>query len=400
MKTQKILSLFLATQLLTVSAFAANVLSYKQGCSPGDDIKIVGVGDILLHGPLQIQATQSPKRFKSLWSSIIPLFNEADIAYANLEGPTADDVMLGGKLRTTGSVGFVFDNQVYTSYPRFNYHSLLASDIKTSGIDVVSTANNHAMDRSILGVDKTIEALNSVGLPYTGTKTSSMAREQWHTITEAKGRRIAWLACTFSTNGVPDKLGQVLLCFEQRQLLLKTISTLSQDPKIDAVIVTPHWGNEYQLKHNAQQSKLAYEIIEAGAVAVIGTHPHVVQPWEKYTTKSGREGFIIYSTGNFVAGQPNIERRTSLMVALSLTARPGEKLEIRGVEFVPLLIDRRSGIQSKDMREAYLNTPERIEPAAVKIWSDNYAKSNIMKATRNESLESMCNLTKAAEQKR
>jgi poly-gamma-glutamate synthesis protein (capsule biosynthesis protein) len=395
MKTKKFLSLFLAAQFITASAFSAEVLKFKQGCSTGDDIKIVGVGDILLHGSLQIQATKSSKRFKSLWSSIIPLFNEADLAYANLEGPTADDVIIGGTYRKGGSVGFVYDNEVYTSYPRFNYHSNLAADIKESGIDVVSTANNHSLDREGLGVDKTIEALNAVRLPYTGTKTTSLAgSEQWHTITEAKGRRIAWLACTYSTNGARDKFGQVLLCFQQRELLLKTVAQLSNDSTIDAVIVTPHWGTEYALKHNSQQSKLAYEIIEAGAVAVIGTHPHVVQPWEKYTTKAGREGFIVYSTGNFVAGQSPIERRTSLMVGLSLTARPGEKLELRGVEFVPLLIARGGGIQSKDMRDAYLNAPEKIDPVAVKIWGDNYAKENIMKATRDESLKAMCDLSK------
>lgn len=392
MKTQKLVSLILAAQFVTASAFSAEVLKFKQGCSPGDDIRVVGVGDILLHGSLQTQAVKHKLRFKSLWSSIIPLFKEADVAYANLEGPTADDVVIGGTLRKAGSVGFVFDNEVYTGYPRFNYHSILVSDIKESGIDVVSTANNHSLDREGLGIDKTIEALNSVGLPYTGTKTTYISGQQWHTVTEAKGRRIAWLACTYGTNGNRDKLGQVLLCFQQRDLLLRTVSQLSKDPAIDAVIVTPHWGTEYALEHNSQQTRLGREIIEAGAIAVIGTHPHVVQPWEKYTTKSGREGLIAYSTGNFVAGQAPIEKRTSLMVSLSLTARPGEKLEIRGAEFVPLLISRSSGIQSKDMREAYLKSPERIDPGAVKIWSNNYAKENIMKATRDESLKAMCDL--------
>jgi hypothetical protein len=125
---------------------------------------------------------------------------------------------------------------------------------------------------------------------------------------------------------------------------------------------------------------------------VIGTHPHVVQPWEKYTTKSGREGFIAYSTGNFVAGQSPIEKRTSLMVSVSLTARAGEKLQIRGVEYVPLLIDRSRGIQSKDMRVALSTNPTSIASTAVKIWNDNYAQENMMKPTRNESLEAMCDL--------
>ncbi len=393
MKTQKLVSLFLVAQFITASAFSAEVLRYKQGCSAGDDIRIVGVGDLLMHDRLQIQASQHKLGFKSLWSSLLPIFAEADIAYANLEGTTAESVVKGGKIQI--DPGFVFDKEVYSGYPAFNYHKSLITDIKESGFDVVSTANNHSFDRESVGVDKTIAELIAVGLSYTGTKTKAFgANETWHTITEVKNRRIAWLACTYETNGRRDKLKQVLTCFDQKELLLKTIRDLSNDPSIDAVIVTPHWGGEYQLQHNSQQTKLGREILEAGAVAVIGTHPHVVQPWEKYTTKSGREGFIAYSTGNFVAGQSPIEKRTSLMVSLSLTARAGEKLELRGVEYVPLLIHRGSIIQSKDMRVALSTTAEKVASSAVKIWNDNYAQENMMKATRAESLESMCNLSK------
>lgn len=393
MNTQKLVSLFLAAQFITASAFSAEVLRYKQGCSAGDDIRIVGVGDLLMHDRLQIQASQHKLGYKSLWSSLLPIFNEADLAYANLEGTTAESVVRGGKEKQ--DPGFVFDKEVYSGYPAFNYHKSLISDLKESGFDVVSTANNHSFDRESIGVDKTIAELLKVGLPFTGTKTKAFgANEKWHTITEVKNRRIAWLACTYETNGRRDKLKQVLTCFDQKELLLKTISDLAKDPSIDAVIVTPHWGGEYQLQHNSQQTKLGREILEAGAVAVIGTHPHVVQPWEKYTTKSGREGFIAYSTGNFVAGQSPIEKRTSLMVSLSLTARAGEKLEIRGVEYVPLLIHRGSIVQSKDMRVAFSTNPTAIASTAVKIWNDNYAQENMMKNTRNESLESMCDLSK------
>lgn len=393
MKTKSILSLFLSAQLITSAAFSAEVLRYKQGCAPGDDIRIVGVGDLLMHDRLQIQASQHKLGFKSLWSSLIPIFNEADIAYANLEGTTAEGVIRGGKLQA--DPGHVFDKAVYSGYPAFNYNKSLVDDIKDSGFDVVSTANNHSFDRESIGVDKTIDELLRVGLPYTGTRSKALgANQKWYTVTETKGRRIAWLACTYGTNGGRDKLNQVLLCFDQRALVLKTISDLANDPKIDAVVVTPHWGAEYQLTHSSQQSKLGREMIDAGAAAVIGTHPHVVQPWEKYTTKSGREGFIAYSTGNFVAGQSPIEKRTSLMVSISLTARPGEKLEIRGVEYVPLLIHRGDIIQSKDMRAVLSTNPTAIASTAVRIWDNNYARENMMKKTRAESLEAMCDLSK------
>ena len=393
MKTKSILSLFVSVQMAATAAFSAEVLKYKQGCSSGDDIRIVGVGDLLMHDRLQIQASQHKLGFKSLWSSLIPIFKEADVAYANFEGTTAEGVIRGGK--TQADPGFVFDKAVYSGYPAFNYHRTLVGDIVDSGIDIVSSANNHSFDRESIGVDMTIEEFKKEGLLFTGTKTKAFgSNEKWYTITETKGRRIAWLACTALLNGNRDKLNQILKCVDQKALVLKTISDLSADPAIDAVIVTPHWGTEYQLQHNAQQTKLGREFIEAGAVAVIGTHPHVVQPWEKHTTKSGREGFIVYSTGNFVAGQSPIEKRTSLMVSISLTAKPGEKLEIRGVEYVPLLIHRGSIIQSKDMRVALSTNPTSIASTAVTIWNNNYNQENMMKNTRAESLDAMCDLNK------
>lgn len=393
MKTKSILSLFVSVQMAATAAFSAEVLKYKQGCSSGDDIRIVGVGDLLMHDRLQIQASQNKLGYKSLWSSLIPIFKEADIAYANFEGTSAEGIIRGGK--TQADPGFVFDKEVYSGYPAFNYHRTLVGDVVDSGFDVVSSANNHSFDRESIGVDMTIEEFKKEGLLYTGTKTKGAgSNEKWYTITESKGRRIAWLACTFATNGNRDKLNQVLRCFDQREIVLGTIKGLAADPAIDAVIVTPHWGTEYALQHNAQQTKLGREMIEAGAVAVIGTHPHVVQPWEKYTTKSGREGFIVYSTGNFVAGQSPIEKRTSLMVSISLTGKPGEKMEIRGVEYVPLLIHRGSIIQSKDMRVALSTNPTSIASTAVTIWNNNYNQENMMKNTRAESLEAMCDLNK------
>ncbi len=82
------------------------------------------------------------------------------------------------------------------------------------------------------------------------------------------------------------------------------------------------------------------------------------------------------------------------MVSMSLTGKPGEKMESRGVEYVPLLIHRGSVIQSKDMRVALSTNPTSIASTAVTIWDNNYARENMMKQTRAESLESMCDLSK------
>jgi poly-gamma-glutamate capsule biosynthesis protein CapA/YwtB (metallophosphatase superfamily) len=78
--------------------------------------------------------------------------------------------------------GRVFDRNVYSSYPRFNYHASLLDDLIRSGVDVVSTANNHALDRESTGVDATIAALDRVGLAHTG-HTHARRHGPWHAVT-------------------------------------------------------------------------------------------------------------------------------------------------------------------------------------------------------------------------
>ncbi len=367
-------------------AFSQN-LTFTESCSQEDNIEIIAVGDVLLHSPLQIQATRSGQRYKSLWAPLLPIIQKADIAYANLEGAVAPNLTGGGSI--VKNAGHVFDNKVLTSYPMFNYHPSLVEDLKSSGFDVVSTANNHSLDRRSLGVDLTIKVLQEAGLPYTGTRTKEESQDasfEWHTITEAKGRRIAWLACTFSTNGIPDKFNQVLPCFQNTENLLAQVTKLSNDSNIDAVIVTPHWGEEYKLKHNSAQSTLAKKLLDAGALAVIGTHPHVVQPWEKYITKDGRETFVIYSTGNFVSGQPVVARETSVMVQLNLTSAVGSKLKIRGVRYLPLYMKRGNGHVITPIFN--LNSASRESQS---IWLNAFGQQNRIESLQENAQERLCN---------
>jgi hypothetical protein len=102
------------------------------------------------------------------------------------------------------------------------------------------------------------------------------------------------------------------------------------------VIVTPHWGEqEYIQRVEPSQRALAKRFLEAGATGIFGNHPHVTKPWEKIVTKDGRETFVIYSIGNFISNQRQLERRTSAIIYLGLTKAPGKKAWINGVTYVP-----------------------------------------------------------------
>jgi hypothetical protein len=305
-----------------------------------DSLTIAAVGDVLLHSPLQKQAYASKDGFQRLWRNVTPLLKLADLSYANLEGPAAGALSTRGK--PVKDPGLKFDNVAYTGFPRFNYHPRLVAELKRGGIDVVSTANNHAMDRSSLGVDRTVDALENAGLAFTGTRTASDARAddggfQWHVVTHAKGWSVAWIACTFSTNGIPDRQHQVLRCFEDSDIVESEIRALRRDSKIDAVIVTPHWGEvEYVQKVEHGQRALARRFAEAGATALLGNHPHVTKPWEKIHTRDGRDVVVAYSIGNFVSAQQTLEERTSALVYLGLQRSPGKRAWVSSVKYIPL----------------------------------------------------------------
>ena len=129
---------------------ATGPLEFANKCKAGTTITIAAVGDVLLHGPLQKQAYAARDAHHSLWKNVEPLLSRADLTYGNLEGPCADGMTTSG---TAPDPGKVFDQRVYSSYPQFNYHPSLIDSLKESGFDVVSTANNHALDRRGREVD-------------------------------------------------------------------------------------------------------------------------------------------------------------------------------------------------------------------------------------------------------
>lgn len=301
-------------------------------------ITVAAVGDVLMHVLLQEDAASQPDGYGTLLRHAAPYLRLADITVANLEGPAARDLLVSGAERTIPD-GVIHDGQVYSGYPTFNYHPSLVPALRDAGIDVLQTANNHAMDRGSLGVDRTLQAIAAAGLPHTGTRPRSAPDAPWHTVVTAGGQRIAFLACSYSTNGRADPQGQVLLCYGDEAEVLATVRSLRADPAIDAVIFLPHWGNEYVQTPDANQRRLARAALNAGAAAVIGTHPHVLQPIEAFRTTDGRDAFIAYSLGNFISSQWALAQRTSAILYFDLLPGPNG-LEAQMPAYLPTRVTR------------------------------------------------------------
>lgn len=335
--------LFIAAFFTSLSTLAkgpetvsAPVISFtaKPAVSGAESVVLSFTGDLIIHEDLYKKViSNKDKDFSALWKKTIPLINKADFSYVNMEGPTA--LGITNKLKNKGDVGFVYDGEVYSGTNfLFNYHPTLIDALQKSGFDIVSTVNNHTLDRGVKGLNATIEALTKRKMPFIGSRKAGN-QDPLVTLTKVKNFTIAWIGCTEMLNGFNDRKSQVLLCFQQREEILKLITRVISEQKPDAVIITPHWGIEYSHKQSQTQIALAHEFLDMGATAVIGAHPHVLQPVEKYVTADKRETFIAYSLGNFVANQRGIERKSSAVIYLQLSRNKSGKAVISDYYYEP-----------------------------------------------------------------
>jgi poly-gamma-glutamate synthesis protein (capsule biosynthesis protein) len=317
-------------------------LFFRDACSSsGTRASIAAVGDLIFNARLEAQALADDGTYRQFWKPVEGFLASADLIYANLEGTVSDGIAFDGKL--VAEVGRSARNSVFSapaSLLSFNYHASLLDDMKVSGFSVLSTANNHALDRGWLGIDRTIDNITRRGLASTGTRRRHEADAPWSTIVSANGLKVAWLACTYGTNGRPDFHHQVLGCYSDRAAVLDEIRRLARLDTVDAIMFVPHWGVENTDFVLLDQIELAHEAFVAGATAILGAHPHVLQHWEKLTEANGREGLVIYSLGNFISDQRARVQRIGAIARLELLKEPGSRAaRLSAVGYLPTYVE-------------------------------------------------------------
>lgn len=332
------------SMIFMVSALIQNAFGVQRdvlftpSCAEKQDAATISfVGDILVHKDIYLSVVRGSKRFVQTWKRVVPYLSKVDFSVGNLEGSAALGIDRQGK--DHGDIGFIYDGKVYSGTDfLFNYHPQILAELLQSEFDLITLANNHSLDRGSLGVDRTLQAAAQYGLPTVGTRLSTDPEGPFHSIQNINNIRVAFLGCTEMTNGKPDRKNQVLFCYKPGKIL-ELIKDLSRRSDVDAIVVLPHWGKEYSALPDSSQKSYARKFLEAGATAVIGSHPHVLQPWEKYITKDGRETLIAYSLGNFLAYQAGLSRKTGAIVYLGLRKEGSGKAQIFGVGYTPTYRD-------------------------------------------------------------
>lgn len=289
------------------------------------------IGDIMCHDSqykdAYVKETDSYD-FSYVFSDVKYYLQIADITVGNLETTFA------GK-----EVG-------YSNYPTFNTPEQLAYDLKRIGLDVLSTANNHSLDKGYNGLVSTLKYLDDADIAHTGTYSSEEDQNKI-LIQNVKGVSIAFLSFTYGTNGIPVPSGKdYCINLIDKNLILNQLQ-LAKEQNPDMICVFMHWGIEYQTKQNKTQEELADFLFQNGVDVILGGHPHVLQPMEKrqITLEDGstKDGFIIYSLGNFISGQTKDSTKNSAILNLSFT-KDGEtgNISIDSATYIPTYMYRSS----------------------------------------------------------
>lgn len=337
--------LFLIIPLLTSCGFTDIKLQQKDSVKSVeqekvffDTVRISSVGDLMCHGGQLKDARQSNGEydFVPVFKLIKPFIEDVNLAFANFE-----TVMAGGK---------------YTGYPTFNTPDSYAEALKFAGFDVLTTANNHCLDRGFDGLVKTINKINNLELYQTGTFASEEESNRILIVNE-KDIRIAVLAYTYGTNGINPPKGKGWSINPINTSRMKNDIVSAKNLGVDKIVVCIHWGEEYQRTPNKNQKKIASELFDAGADIIFGSHPHVIQPMETLTVKDekgkDKKVFIIYSMGNFVSNQRKRYTDSGVIVRLQLIKeRISGETVIGRIEYIPTYVSVANGFRILPVQEA------------------------------------------------
>lgn len=269
---------------------------------------LIAAGDVMLGRGVEIRMA----RGKNPFEEVAPLLKQADIAFCNLEAMfcrNAPTAVIGPGFYTSLKLAALPERSQF---------------LKMAGFDVVSLANNHAMDFGPAAIEETKSALKQNGIAYFGAGESN-AEVCAPAIVESRGMRIAFLGYAF------DHSPNVYASDKTPGIAELEPSTIRADiekirPRVDFVVVSLHWGNEYSHYPTHWQRQTAHDLIDAGADMILGHHPHVLQEIEEYHGK-----LIAYSLGNFVFDQTGEGTDHSLLLECRLAPH-----ELKSFKVIPL----------------------------------------------------------------
>jgi len=277
-------ALALAYGLVVSSQRIGTVIAVPAPLTPTPKVTVLFAGDAMFDRTVRLSAERNGEDY--LFNCISPTFKEADLVVLNLEGPiTANpSVSVGSVPEGAGNYTFTFPIPTAPLLARY-------------GVDIVNIGNNHILDFGNAGALSTMQLLSDAGVEYFGDPFK-------HTVVQK------------DVHGVPLSFINYNEFIGHSSSASTTLLQIQSEAAAGRLpIVYTHWGIEYATSTAGYLTELAHQFVDAGAVAVIGSHPHVVGESELY-----KDAPIYYSLGNFIFDQYFSHETThGLLVAMTLS---------------------------------------------------------------------------------
>lgn len=273
--------------------------------------KLLATGDIIMHKPFiessMYRNSDGTYNYDSIFKYVKEDFEAADFVTTTIEGSLVDSD--------------------YYGYPTFRTPTEIATSLKNNSVDMVLLANNHIYDNGDSGLQTTIGHIEENGLLYTGIRKNT--EEKPYTIQDINGIKIGMINYVFETEsngyaksingiGVTDEAAPLINSFNSGKLdefyteidgYLKEM----QEAGAEFTVAYMHWGVEYDTEGTSEQREMAQKLCDMGLDALIGSHPHVIQPVDLFTSADGSNEMVVaYAIGNQVSNQ-----RTEYMEGLT-----------------------------------------------------------------------------------
>jgi poly-gamma-glutamate synthesis protein (capsule biosynthesis protein) len=273
----------------------------------------------------------------------------------------------GGDVLTVGNLETVFagEKRGFAGYPSFNTPDVLADALADLGVDVLTLANNHILDRGLSGAKRTAEVLDRAGILWTGIAEKDGPGNEILTA-ERAGLKVAFVNYSYGSNRPPAS-GDVSLNMISDSAVTEGLSR-ARLLSPDVIVACFHWGNEYQAAPTKQQRALAALAGSEGADLVIGTHPHILQPVETLVSEENPEvrRVTAYSLGNFVSYQRTLPRERSVVLAVDVEkASVDSKTRVVRVSVAPVRVSARRAKGKRLIEVVYAGESPRFNHAGL-----------------------------------
>jgi poly-gamma-glutamate synthesis protein (capsule biosynthesis protein) len=271
-------------------------------------------GDILVHQPVWQRALADGHGrydFEPMLSEIRPYIRSADLAICHIETPMSPRPPQG--------------------YPVFNSPTQLAAAIHWAGWRICDTASNHSVDQGQYGVDQTGQALDRAGVLHTGS-FAYPAQQRRTLMVTVKGVRVAFLAYTEMTNGIP--LPHPWSVNLASAAAVRRAARVARERGAQVVIVNFHWGTQFQSAPDSFQLGLARALAgDSDITAIVGQHVHVVQPIVRVHGK-----LVVYGEGQILSNESTaccpVRAEDGMLVFLHIVIR-GRRSYVKRISYLP-----------------------------------------------------------------